>query len=86
MSEVTIEKVTVRRGTDHITIKYVEGGQAKTLIISARDVVRNWDAVKQMDETVRPLRIPTVKFIGKTFDGKPAQGGSTMGEEGAKDE
>lgn len=52
MSEIKIEKVTVRRGTDHITIKYVEDGQAKTLIISAREVVQNWEAVKRFENSV----------------------------------
>jgi hypothetical protein len=87
MSEITIEKVTVRRGTDHITIKYVEDGQAKTLIISAREVVQHWEVVKRFekwnDSVVRPLEIPRVRGVGKTFDSKPAEG--TMGVEGGSD-
>lgn len=59
MSEIEIEKVTVRRGTDHITIRYVEEGQAKVLMVSAREVVRDWLAM----EKLRALRPVTVEDI-----------------------
>lgn len=55
MSDITIKKVTVRRGTDHITIKYVEEGVEKTLIISAREVVRNEQ--KQMLELAKSISV-----------------------------